>query len=206
VQLIDLAGLRHWAERRNLTWSGQYRRCPLLFGPNPIQFAWPWPRPQGRIRSWWLADFILAGVKVSALQDLGGWFLWPNDGRWLEGGKDPYYRVSNAVLNALGIPLGFEGAAHFETAEVAALAAAVFARCFMMDDSVGTVADHVYVFPDHGRLGLYFVDEELTWVLAATREPLDQFNQELIGLGWDWLRDKSRNDLVFPGALEDGVA
>jgi hypothetical protein len=74
-----------------------------------------------------------------------------------------------------------------------------------MDDTVGTVDDHVYVFPDHGRLGLYFVDEELTWVLATTREPLEQFNQALIGLGWGWLRDESRNDLAFPGALEDGV-
>jgi hypothetical protein len=75
----------------------------------------------------------------------------------------------------------------------------------MMDDAEGTVADHVYVFPDHGRLGLYFVDEELTWVLATSRESLELFNQELIATGWGWLRDESRNEFIYPGALNEGV-
>jgi hypothetical protein len=35
------------------------------FGPKPIQFAWPWPRPQGWTRGWWLAEFILATIEAA---------------------------------------------------------------------------------------------------------------------------------------------
>lgn len=204
MRLTDLHDLRHWAERKNLVWTGQYRQCPVS-GLSPVQFAWPWPRPHGWSRPWQLADFLHAAVGASSLQHPGGWYLWPNDGRWYSGGPEPYYRVRNAILAGLGIPVDFEGAAHFEEAEVDALAAAVLARCFLMDDCAGTVADHVYVFPHHGRLGLYFVDEEMIWVLAATREPLERFNQKLVERGWGWLRDESRNDIVYPRAVDGGA-
>jgi hypothetical protein len=204
MRLLDPTGLREWAGRRNLVWSGRCRQSPVP-GLERVRFAWPWPRPYGWSRPWQLVEFIQAAVRASSLREPGGWYLWPNDGSWHAGGAQPSYRVRNALLGGLGIPVGFEGAAAFEAAESDALAAAVFACCFMMDDAEGTVADHVYVFPDHGRLGLYFVDEELTWVLATSRESLELFNQELIATGWGWLRDESRNEFIYPGALNEGV-
>ena len=201
MRMVDRRGLQHWAEDHGLVWSAEYRRCPV--GERPVRFAWPWPRPQGWSRAWYLADFIHAALSASLIDQPGGWYLWPNDGWWHEGGKEPYYRVRNAILGGLGIPMGFEGAADFAREEIDALAAAVFARCFMMDDCQGTVTDHVYVFPHHARLSLYFVDEELTWVEAGERGSLDLFNQKLVESGWGWLRDESQNDLVYPGALEE---
>jgi hypothetical protein len=106
-------------------------------------------------------------------------------------------------LRGLGIRVDDLGAAHFGDAEVDSLAAAVYACCFMFDDCEGTASDHFHLFPDHGQLGLYFVDEEMFWTLAASKEPVALFNSKLSQAGWAWLRDESKNDFVWPSAIEE---
>jgi hypothetical protein len=97
--------------------------------------------------------------------------------------------------------MGDQGAAHFGDTEGDALAAAVYACCFMFDDCEGTASDHFDVFPDHGQLGLCFVDEEMFWAQAAHKEPLERFNRKLDLAGFAWLLDESKNDFVWPGAI-----
>jgi hypothetical protein len=72
----------------------------------------------------------------------------------------------------------------------------------MMDDSVGCAADHFEIITSDGELILYFVDEELFWTEAASRETIESFNAALIERGWAWLRDESKNELEFPGCLD----
>src|SRR5262245_50755323 len=60
------------------------------------------------------------------------------------------------------------------------------------DDCQGTASDHFDVFPHQGQLGLYFVDEEMLFARAASKEPLQRFNRDLVQSGWGWLRDESQ--------------
>jgi hypothetical protein len=140
-----------------------------------------------------LADLILAAVRASSLGEAGGCYLWPPFGSWSSGGGRPFYRIRNAFLEGLGVPTGFQGASYFSDGESDRVAAAVFARCFMIDDQVGDSGDDAYVYPSHGRLYLHFDDEELIWGQAADPEVLGGFDQELERLGWGWLRDRDKN-------------
>jgi hypothetical protein len=205
MRVIDTREFRSWTDQRGLLWREEWPQRPE-FGLNPVECAWPWPRPQGCTRHGWLADFILAAMTAAALEQPGGWYLWPRDGRWKAGGNQPYYRVRNAILGGLGIRVGNHGAAHFKVGEADDLAAAMYACCFMFDDCEGSAADQFDVFPQHGQLGLHFVDEEMFWAQAASKEPLERFNGELVRAGWGWLRDGSKNDFVFPAAVEDWTA
>jgi hypothetical protein len=202
MRMIDIQGLRDWSAQRGLFWHEEWPQRPA-FGPDAIKIAWPWPRPHGWTRPWQLAEFLLASVRAVSFGEPGGWYLWPRNGRWTAGGSQPYYRVRDALLGGIGIHAGDQGAALFEGSEGDALAAAIFACCFMFDDCEGTASDHFDVFPLHGQLGLYFVDEEMYWATTATKEPLERFNRELVQAGWDWLRDESKNDFVWPAVIEE---
>lgn len=201
MRLIGEDKFRVWAASRGLLWQSEWPQRPQ-FGSKPLQFAWPWPRPQGWTRHWWLAEFILAVIEASSIGQSGGWYLWPHNGEWRPGGSEQYYRLRNAMLRGLGVQVGEPGAAYFSEGELDSLAAAAYAGCFMFDDCQGTAPDQFHVFPDHGQIGLYFVDEEMVWVLAATKKPLELFNNKLRQAGWDWLRDDSKNDLVWPAAID----
>jgi hypothetical protein len=191
VQLLDRASFRRWVESKGMCWS----HCPVApsFGRSERAFGWPWPKPAGHTRSALLSDLILAAIQAASLKETGGFYLWPPYGRWTPGGDQPWYRVRNAILEGLGIPTGFEGAAYFSDGEVNQVAATVFARCFMIDDCIGDSSDDVFVYPGHGRLYLHSDDEELIWGQAAETEALQAFNQELERLGWSWLRDREKN-------------
>jgi hypothetical protein len=200
MRLLSEQDFRGWAAGRPLLWREEWPQRPQ-FGPKPAQFAWPWPRPQGWTQHWRLAEFILAALGASSLGQSGGWYLWPRNGKWQQGGNESFYGIRNAILRGLGIHVGDLGAAHFEDTETDALAAAVYACCFMFDDCEGTASDHFDVFPHHGQLGLYFVDEEMFWALAEHKEPVERFNDELAQAGWSWLLDESKNDFVWPSAV-----
>jgi len=172
MRLIDADEFRRWAASKQILARRDGHPTDMHFGPKPFRVAWPWPRAQGWTRPWYLADFIFDAVQAAGLQRPDGWYLWPRYGNWNYGSNAPFYRVRNTLLKGLGIPVPYEGAADFAESEVDAAAAAVFARCFIMDDCEGVAPDHVYVYPHHGQLSLYFVDEELTWVEAASPEPV----------------------------------
>src|SRR5947209_5824701 len=125
-----------------MRWRGDPPDIPR-FGSSQREFAWPWPKPEGHTRPWQLTDLIVAAIQAGSLHESSGFYLWPPYGRWLGGGNEPWYRVRNAFLEGLGIPTGFEGAAFFSDDEADRAAAAVFARCFMIDACIGDASDDV---------------------------------------------------------------
>ena len=196
MHLIDCRTFHHWAEEKGLGW--EEGRVAPSFGPAHRQSPWPWPKTNGYVRPWELADLIVAAIQAAALNAEGGFYLWPPHGRWFWESDRPFYRISNALLGGIGIPAGFEGAAYFAEEEADALAAAVFARCFMIDEYEGNAQDDAFVYPDLGRLYVHFDDEEITWGMAADPEPLAAFDEGLRRLGWTWLRDRERNRWSWP--------
>jgi len=200
MRLLDVSGFRQWAEHKGLGWEqGPHAPC---FGvaERGVSSPWPWPKPEGYARPWQLADLIVGAIRAAAFDETGGFYLWPTYGNWAWGRADdePFYRVRNAILHAAGIPVGFEGAAYFSDAEPDALAACVFACCFMIDDCVGDAGDDSFIYPGHGRLYLHFDDEEIVWGMAASNGPLEAFDEGLRRLGWAWLRDEARNQWDWP--------
>jgi hypothetical protein len=129
-------------------------------------------------------------VEAAALGEAGGFYLCPPHGRWCPGDGRRFYRIRNALLEDIGIPTNFEGVAFFGGNEPDRLSAAIFARCFMVDDCVGDASDDVFVYPSHGRLYLHVDDEEITWAMAARGDPLSEFDEDLSRRGWGWLRNK----------------
>jgi hypothetical protein len=195
MELLDLASFRPVWESWGMRWEpGEV--VPRFASVEP-ESPWSWPKADGHTRPWELANLIVDALKAATPNQTGGFYLVPPYGHWWPGDGDSYYRIRDAILTSLGIPLDFEGVAHFSHAETDRLAAAVFARCFMVDDRQGSAADDVFVYPSHGRLYLHFDDEEITWGMAATGQPLQEFDQELERLGWAWLRDKERTQLSW---------
>jgi hypothetical protein len=202
MQLFDVSGFRKRVACWGMCWE-QGWMAPG-FSSKDLESPWPWPRDKddGFTRRWELANLIVDALEAATLKEGGGFYLFPPNGQWGRSDASQFYRIRDAILTSLGIPANFEGAAFFSDNELDRLAAAVFSRCFMVDDCVGDVGDDAWVYPCHGRLYLHFDDEEITWGKATDKEPLRRFDEELGLRGWTWLRDRERNEwqgkLFFP--------
>lgn len=196
MQLLDLPGFRRQIESWEMRW--ERGSAAPRFGSDELESPWPWPKDEGFTRRWELANLIVDALEAAALGEAGGFYLCPPYGQWHPNDLGQFYRIRDAILASLGIPTGFEGVAFFSDGELDRLAAAVFARCFMIDDRMGDGGDDAFVYPGHGRLCLHFDDEEITWAMAARRESLREFDEELGRRGWGWLRDKERNQWDWP--------
>ena len=182
------------------------------FSTDDLESPWWWPNgePDGAlVRPWELARLIVDSLESAVLAQPTGFFVLPPGGNWIwfdvESHPTPgtllwheheSYRVSRAIIESVGIPRGFVGAAYFEHGELDRLAAVVFARCFMIDNCIGDATDDTWVYPAHGRLYLHFDDEEITWGMAADSEPLKQFDDDIIRRGWGWLREPNSNEVT----------
>jgi hypothetical protein len=203
MRLLDRDTFRQWTDGTALRWTEDYayQDCPT-FGAGEKSTPWPWPKPEGHTRPSVFADFIGAAVRAASLDKSGGFYLWPLCGLWTPGSDQwPVYRLRNLLLERLGVPIGFTGCLYFLAEQDIELLTAIYTRCSILDEDLGDGTDDVVLYPSHGELSLHFHHEEITWALAASAEPLQQFEDSLKRLGWAWLRDPDRNQ--WSGFLGD---
>ena len=182
-------------EAEFLTWAGGAGLCLDPAYPESAVLTF---RPDARQDRFWelpaepeLRPYFL----LSLLELMGHWnacYVWRHLGRWPES-ADPR-RINDVVewhiLEGLGLPLATDDVLRFERAEAGKLVTLMFSTTVFG----WTVADDLYIVPDHARYIVKTDHHNVVHVSFRTRDDLDE-----------WVRQMETRGFTLPEEVPDGT-